>query len=1038
MTKHSPRHSGKFYLEMLALGFGGLVVAGVLLAWWLIQAPLSLDFTRGAVENAVARKTGLHTSIGHLSLAWQGIGTPLDIQLQEVTVQNQQGDTVATFHEAALGLWVRYLLKGEVRPLNLTVIKPELTAARQPDGSFNLGFGGGGGKPLPEILGDIFNPQPGSTFNAWEQLGIRSGHLVFLDENGQPLGQIIDIALAFDRQAASATGSLTGTLQTDTVKVPLSLKASYEAGTNTLVTHGEFYDLPLDALAGFDPALNQLKGAAIPVAANFDAAFDPSFQINTAHLTITLAEGLITMPDLFPAPVPVASGAIDLGYTANPRKIDLYGMGINLKGPVFDASAVATEDDSVWHFDLTGTFKDIGVDQLALLWPKGVAPGGYDWVTGNLSGGHIDDGTLHLTGQDPAANTDDLTVGDLKVGFKVTGTDVHYFGELPRVEGASGEAVLDQNALTINLTGGHVGDLKLTGGTVVIDSFADTVQTIRIDVQQEGPVSTALDIVNHQPLNYAKKVGIDPASVKGMATTQLHLDFPLLKSLKVAEINLAVNSHLQAVSLPHMVGSHAIENLTGDLQIDTTKLDLAGTCAVETMPVTLKVRRNFNHQNGIDTSVDFNGVMTEEGREKLGFAAPERLMGDVQATGTYQDFGPAQTLKLQLDLTQATLKLEELAYVKPEGHAASASMVLDLQNGAVQHVGDIQLKARDADIHGSADLDPETGKLQRLNLDPLQLGHTNVAVSLLTRPSGDTMMKIKGPVLDVEPLIDEKHQAGENSASDEPSNTEVDVDVASMRTSAKSSVDAVQGTLLLHGRSWDSANFTAMAKGKTLTFAYNPDTEKNNNSKHLLVQTDDAGVFLTGLGLTNSVRGGALRIEGEQPPKVPGSPRPPLDGHLELTNFRLVNAPVMAKMLSLLSLTGFLDSFQRAGIAFDSLAGDFTVGNSDLTISNGKLAGSALGLTIAGTGDRDAGTLDLHGTAVPFYSVNEALNKIPLLGTLLTGGEGQGMFAAAYKVQGTFDKPEVSVNPLSVLTPGIVRDLFFFHSNENPDAGEGN
>ena len=77
----------------------------------------------------------------------------------------------------------------------------------------------------------------------------------------------------------------------------------------------------------------------------------------------------------------------------------------------------------------------------------------------------------------------------------------------------------------------------------------------------------------------------------------------------------------------------------------------------------------------------------------------------------------------------------------------------------------------------------------------------------------------------------------------------------------------------------------------------------------------------------------------------------------------------------------------------------------------------------------------LHGTAVPFYSVNEFLNKIPLLGTMLTGGEGQGLFAATYKVQGTFADPKVSINPLSVLAPGIIRDLFFSsRSNRNPEV----
>src|SRR3546814_4992909 len=39
------------------------------------------------------------------------------------------------------------------------------------------------------------------------------------------------------------------------------------------------------------------------------------------------------------------------------------------------------------------------------------------------------------------------------------------------------------------------------------------------------------------------------------------------------------------------------------------------------------------------------------------------------------------------------------------------------------------------------------------------------------------------------------------------------------------------------------------------------------------------------------------------------------------------------------------------------------------------------------------------------------------LGTILTGGEGEGLFAVVYTVRGAVDDPDVSVNPLSVLTP---------------------
>jgi hypothetical protein len=56
-----------------------------------------------------------------------------------------------------------------------------------------------------------------------------------------------------------------------------------------------------------------------------------------------------------------------------------------------------------------------------------------------------------------------------------------------------------------------------------------------------------------------------------------------------------------------------------------------------------------------------------------------------------------------------------------------------------------------------------------------------------------------------------------------------------------------------------------------------------------------------------------------------------------------------------------------------------------------------------------------------------------VLGNLLLGGEGQGLFAANFSLTGGFDDPKVSVNPLSALAPGFLRNLFLFDA---PNPGQ--
>ena len=67
--------------------------------------------------------------------------------------------------------------------------------------------------------------------------------------------------------------------------------------------------------------------------------------------------------------------------------------------------------------------------------------------------------------------------------------------------------------------------------------------------------------------------------------------------------------------------------------------------------------------------------------------------------------------------------------------------------------------------------------------------------------------------------------------------------------------------------------------------------------------------------------------------------------------------------------------------------------------------------------------VDLNGTIVPAYTINSLIGKVPVLGPLLTGEKGGGIFAASYKIKGPVDKPEMVANPLSALAPGFLRKL---------------
>jgi len=56
-----------------------------------------------------------------------------------------------------------------------------------------------------------------------------------------------------------------------------------------------------------------------------------------------------------------------------------------------------------------------------------------------------------------------------------------------------------------------------------------------------------------------------------------------------------------------------------------------------------------------------------------------------------------------------------------------------------------------------------------------------------------------------------------------------------------------------------------------------------------------------------------------------------------------------------------------------------------------------------------------------------------VIGPIIVGREGEGIFAITYSVRGQTDDPTVVVNPLSAIAPGFLRRIFEFGENMPPE-----
>ncbi len=96
-----------------------------------------------------------------------------------------------------------------------------------------------------------------------------------------------------------------------------------------------------------------------------------------------------------------------------------------------------------------------------------------------------------------------------------------------------------------------------------------------------------------------------------------------------------------------------------------------------------------------------------------------------------------------------------------------------------------------------------------------------------------------------------------------------------------------------------------------------------------------------------------------------------------------------------------------------------------------EVTGPVLSATLRGTLDYRRRLVNLGGTYTPLSGLNRVLSNVPLFGEVLTGPRREGVVAMTFAIQGPMTNPQVIPNPLSLMTPGFLREIFQMAPN-NP------
>ncbi len=792
-------------------------------------------------------------------------------------------------------------------------------------------------------------------------------------------------------------------------------------------------------------------GSNVPVSlqANITLGF---LRVDAADLNFTLGSGLLGAGDItFPISGGSFNAAISPGHVVLQHgKVTL--LPVDGSAPVIGFSGSATLKNS-WEAQVNATADQVQAAQLPRYWPAALVPMTRTWVTRNITAGlaKAADFTFNLSA---AA---DLT------SVKLTQASGHFTGEhvtvgwVPKaapITGVNGVFTLvDINDILITATAGQLGGIAVTGGQMKIGALMQKDQPAEVSVPVSATVADALAVLNAPPLNLLKTAPPILRQANGAVVANVTANFPLKNDLKLDEVDLHVAAHLTGVSLPTPLDG--LEFKQGDIALQATiaGLQAKGTATLDGQAANITATAGFDSKQ---PAINFS-LQTTAGNTMLRrFGLDSGTRGKQGITGTVpmnvqiaQDTHGRSTMTMKADLTNAALGVTALGWSKISGSAGRVDVAARLDDPAGFSIQKISAHAPGLAIEAAID----SAVPGRLNISQLQIGAT-VGSGYIVAPArsqGTWLIELNGPALDVTGIVNPSEVNGGGKAAT-PATTPATTTGTATATNANTTAKAAppkanapsgplwratlkfdrllmaaapapvlqnlvftgdgQGTALFDGQASASGEAKQAVKFSLIR------TASPLHLETLHIDTDDGGYLLRCLDEYQNLQGGVTSMDATYDDQTD------LNGQITIHKFRLLKAPILGKILQGLSLYGMLEATSGPGLAFDQLTAPFAINNGVLTLKNARAFSDSLGLTASGTIGLYDGTINLDTTVIPAYALNSAPGKIPFLGKLFSAETGGGLFAVSATVTGQRSNPSVTVNPLSALTPGLLRDLF--------------
>jgi hypothetical protein len=662
---------------------------------------------------------------------------------------------------------------------------------------------------------------------------------------------------------------------------------------------------------------------------------------------------------------------------------------------------------------------------LKRLWPSFLTPKVRDWVVQHIVSGNVDRIDIATNATFAQISPGGPPLPDEALSVDIVGSSVvlRPVAGLPairdadvnvRVNGRMAKVTVGKAA--IDVSPGR--RLAMSNGTFEVPNIRIKMPPARVSFKVEGPVPAAAELLALDRLKEFSGAPFDPAGVRGTLTAQVNLGMPLRPDLPPGSTDYDITVDLSNFSADKMVFGHKAEAQALRVTANNNIYEIKGDVRVAGAPAYVEYRKLKGEP---DAEVRLQATLDETARARLGIDLGSALTGalPMRLTGRVSNDEKDARFNVEADLTATKIDNLLPGWVKPPGRPARLAFLLtrDKDKGGMRF-DDLLIDGPGVLAKGSLEVD-NNGDLQSANLPVFATSDGDKTTIRVDRGAdGALRVVVRGDVFDGRNFV-KMAMAGPPDPKAKAKHPDLDIDV-------KIGVIAGHNGETIRGLDWRMSR----RSGRVRTFSLNAKigrdtpligemrTRATNGRPVLYFETNDAGALFRFTDVYPRMVGGRLWL-GMDPPSQDSAPQ---EGVINISSFMIRGEGTLDQVVA-----GQPNGVQRTdNIEFSQARADFTRIPGRMTIKDGVLRGPILGATVDGNIDYARDQVNVRGTLVPLYGLNNMFGQIPVIGLFLGGGSNEGIFGITYEVRGSTSNPRPMVNPISAIAPGLLRKFFEF------------